>query len=89
MQPRDPTKTSRSNRLAMLSIDERGASAIEYALLSALIALAIVASIGGVGSANADTFNNVTDSIGHAGNGHGKGGGNSGNGQGNGGPAGP
>ena len=61
---------------------------VEYALISALIALAIVASITEVGSANANTFNGVTGSLGHGGNGHGKGGGNSGNGKGNGGPVG-
>lgn len=87
MQPRRPTGNSRYGLLT-LSADQRGATAIEYALISALIALAIVASITEVGSANANTFDGVTDSLDHGGNGHGKDGGNSGNGKGNGGPAG-
>ncbi len=62
---------------------------IEYALICALIALAIVASITSVGTSNAKTFNSVTAQLDANGNGHGKGGGNSGNGKGNGGPVAP
>ena len=73
----------------MLSGDERGAAAIEHALICALIALAIVATITGVGASNAKAFNSVTTQLDTSGNGHGKGGGNSGNGKGNGGPVAP
>lgn len=34
----------------MIKLDERGATAIEYGLVAALIAMAIVGSIGAVGS---------------------------------------
>ena len=88
MQPSGPIEPG-FQRLAALSSDERGAAMIEYALILALVALAIAASIGELGRANANTFNGVTDSLGSGGNGHGKGGGNSGNGKGNGGPVGP
>ena len=87
MQPSRPIELG-FQRLAALSSDERGAAMIEYALISALVALAIVASIGELGRAHANTFNGVTDFLGPGGNGHGKGGGNSGNGKGNGGPVG-
>jgi Flp pilus assembly pilin Flp len=86
MQPRS---TPKGAPFAAMFNDERGVATIEYALLCALIALAVVASVGAVGEGNAKAFDGVSHSLGHHSNGHGKGGGNSGNGKGNGGPAGP
>ena len=75
--------------LAALWRDERGVAMIEYALISALIALAIVASLSSLGRANANNFNSVGAHLAAGAHGHGRGGGNSGNGRGNGGPVGP
>jgi pilus assembly protein Flp/PilA len=44
--------------------DESGATAIEYALIAAGIALAIIAAVQGVGSALITKFNNIKTSIG-------------------------
>lgn len=38
--------------------DENGATAIEYCLIAALVSVGIAASIGGLGSALADAWNN-------------------------------
>jgi len=43
--------------------DEDGISAIEYGLLAALIALAIVGAVGTLGSNLKTIFNNVASSI--------------------------
>ena len=39
--------------------DSRGATAIEYGLIAALIAVAAVAAMGGLGNKLGTTFNNV------------------------------
>ncbi|MBV1706044.1 MAG: Flp family type IVb pilin [Hyphomicrobiales bacterium] len=43
--------------------DESGATAIEYALLVAMIAIAIVASVGKVGNTLIPIFNNVANYV--------------------------
>ncbi|WP_035616664.1 Flp family type IVb pilin [Hyphomonas johnsonii] len=43
--------------------DEGGATAIEYGLLLALMALALISGIGSLGEATGDSFQNTNDSI--------------------------
>jgi pilus assembly protein Flp/PilA len=43
--------------------DEEGISAIEYALLASLIALAIVTAVSGVGTKLQTVFDNVASSV--------------------------
>ena len=44
--------------------DERGVSAIEYALLAALIGLGIASSAGGVGGGLTDTLEEIGNALG-------------------------
>ena len=39
--------------------DERGAAAIEYGLIAGLIAVAIIGSVGAVGTKLSNTFSNI------------------------------
>jgi pilus assembly protein Flp/PilA len=48
---------------ARMSTNERGAAAVEYALLVSLIAVAIVLAVTGLGSKIATTFTTVTKSV--------------------------
>lgn len=43
--------------------DEDGATAIEYALMAALIAGVIVAAVGGLGTQVSDTFDDIKTAI--------------------------
>jgi pilus assembly protein Flp/PilA len=43
--------------------DESGATAIEYGLIAALIALAIIAGAGAVGSQLSLKFNSISDTL--------------------------
>jgi pilus assembly protein Flp/PilA len=43
--------------------DEWGATAIEYGLIAALIAVGIIAAVGGLGSQIGTTFNAVTTTM--------------------------
>ena len=43
--------------------DRRGATAIEYGLIAALIAVAAIAAMGSVGTKLGGTFNNVGNKI--------------------------
>ncbi|MBL8578015.1 MAG: Flp family type IVb pilin [Mesorhizobium sp.] len=43
--------------------DESGATAIEYGLIAALIALAIMAGAGAVGNSIGNQFNNISNAI--------------------------
>ena len=43
--------------------DENGATAIEYGLIAALIAVAIIAGAGAVGTSLSGTFNTVSTSL--------------------------
>ena len=51
------------NIFAKLLSEESGATAIEYGLIAALIAVAIIASVTAVGSALNVTFNSVATSL--------------------------
>jgi pilus assembly protein Flp/PilA len=46
-----------------LIADSRGATAIEYGLIAALIAVAAIAAMQGVGSSLNSTFTNVSSSM--------------------------
>ncbi|MEO6247028.1 MAG: Flp family type IVb pilin [Sphingomicrobium sp.] len=43
--------------------DDRGATAIEYGLIAALISVAAIAAMGGIGTKLNSTFNNVSGSL--------------------------
>jgi pilus assembly protein Flp/PilA len=43
--------------------DERGATAIEYGLIAALIAVAAIAAMQGLGGALTTTFNNTSSAM--------------------------
>ncbi len=43
--------------------DESGATAIEYGLIAALIAVAAIAAMQSIGTKLGTTFNNVSDSL--------------------------
>ena len=43
--------------------DEEGATAIEYALITALIGIAIVAALTGLGSSISNLFGNISTSL--------------------------
>jgi pilus assembly protein Flp/PilA len=47
-----------------LETSERGAAAVEYALLVSLIAVAIVVAVGLLGGTLSDTFDSIRNSIG-------------------------
>jgi len=45
--------------------DESGATAIEYGLIAALIAVVIIGAVAAVGSNLAGTFNNIGNNVSH------------------------
>jgi pilus assembly protein Flp/PilA len=51
------------NLITKLFFDESGATAIEYGLIAALIAVAIITAVGTVGSHLSSTFNSVASSL--------------------------
>ena len=51
------------NLLSRFVQDESGATAIEYGLIAALIAVAIVVAVAAVGSKLSTTFNTVSTSL--------------------------
>jgi pilus assembly protein Flp/PilA len=52
-----------SNIFARFAKDESGATAIEYGLIAALIALAIMVGAGAVGNAIGDKFNDIATEL--------------------------
>lgn len=50
--------------LAQLAHDRRGATAVEYGLIAALIALAAVLALGALGLNLADVFTTATNAMG-------------------------
>lgn len=50
-------------KLARLFKSESGATAIEYGLIAALIAVAIIGAVSALGTNAADTFNTVANKI--------------------------
>ncbi len=51
------------NFIRKLARDKKGATAIEYGLIAALIAVAAIAAMQGLGSSLSTTFNNVSTSM--------------------------
>ena len=49
--------------LKLIKNDDKGATAIEYGLIAALIAVAIITAVTSVGSSLGTTFNNVSDAL--------------------------
>lgn len=47
--------------------DRRGATAVEYGLIVALVVIAIIASIMGLASVTTDMWNNVSNKVSNAG----------------------
>ncbi len=43
--------------------NESGATAIEYGLIAALIAVAIIGAVSALGSGTAETFNTIADKL--------------------------
>ena len=52
------------SRFTALLRDEQGATAIEYGLIAALIAVAAITAMQSLGSTLSDTFSNVSSSMG-------------------------
>lgn len=52
------------NNLVTLKRDEKGVTALEYGLIAALIAVAIIAGVSTLGNSLALTFNNVAGKFG-------------------------
>ena len=50
-------------KLARLFKNESGATAIEYGLIAALIAVAIIGAVGALGTNTSTAFNAVADNI--------------------------
>ena len=55
------------NIIAQFAKDESGATAIEYGLIAALIALAIIAGATALGSALSNKFNSIASTLTKAG----------------------
>jgi pilus assembly protein Flp/PilA len=49
--------------LASLKSDKRGVTAIEYALIAALIAIVIIGGVSAVGGSLTNVFNNVASAV--------------------------
>ena len=52
-----------SKFLKLIKNDEKGATAIEYGLIAALIAVAAIGAMQGIGNKLNTTFNNVSSSL--------------------------
>lgn len=52
-----------SKLFLMIRTSKRGATAIEYGLIAALIAVAAIAAMGGLGNRLKTTFTNVTSNM--------------------------
>ena len=56
-------RTAMALKLAQLNVDKRAVTAIEYALIAALIAVVIVGAATQLGSKVSSTFNNVASEL--------------------------
>jgi pilus assembly protein Flp/PilA len=56
-------RTAMSLKLAQLNVDKRAVTAIEYALIAALIAVVIVGAATQLGTKVSTTFNNVSSEL--------------------------
>jgi pilus assembly protein Flp/PilA len=52
-----------SRLLKKLRPDERGATAVEYGLIAALIVLAMIGALGGVADVTVNMWNNVSSNV--------------------------
>jgi pilus assembly protein Flp/PilA len=59
----DDWGTNMAKFLVRLRGDEKGATAVEYALIIALIMLAMVASLNGLSSKTSSMWNNVSTTV--------------------------
>jgi pilus assembly protein Flp/PilA len=50
-------------KIRKITSDEKGATAIEYGLIAALIAVAAITAMSGIGNQLGNTFNNVTNEM--------------------------
>jgi pilus assembly protein Flp/PilA len=57
------TRSNPMQRLTKLVRDDRGATAIEYGLIAALIAVAAIGAMAGLGNQLSTTFNNVSTNM--------------------------
>lgn len=53
----------RKGRLAGFTRCDSGVTAIEYALLAAMVAVVIVSAVTGIGAANPNTFNTTANNL--------------------------
>jgi len=58
----DPRRPEMLKFLKLIK-NEKGATAIEYGLIAALIAVAAIGAMSSVGSKLGETFNNVSDAL--------------------------
>jgi pilus assembly protein Flp/PilA len=56
-------RTAMALKLAQLNVDKRAVTAIEYALIAALIAVVIVGAATQLGTKVSSTFNNVSSEL--------------------------
>ena len=56
-------RTAMALKLAQLNVDKRAVTAIEYALIAALIAVVIVGAATQLGTKVSTTFNNVSSEL--------------------------
>ena len=49
--------------IKLIKNDDKGATAIEYGLIAALIAVAIITAVTSVGTSLSGTFNNVSNAV--------------------------
>ena len=56
-------RTAMALKLAQLNVDKRAVTAIEYALIAALIAVVIIAAVTTLGNNVANTFNRVSTEL--------------------------
>lgn len=56
-------RTAMALKLAQLNVDKRAVTAIEYALIAALIAVVIIGAVTSLGKNVASTFNDVSSEL--------------------------
>ena len=56
-------RTAVTQKLALLNADKRAVTAIEYALIAALIAVVIIAAVTSLGKGVSNTFNSVASEL--------------------------
>ena len=61
---RGPSAIKRARAAALrLAADQRGATAVEYGLIVALVVIAMIASLAGVADETISMWNHVSDSV--------------------------